>query len=223
MIDKAVDRWFDLYDLLWKPLFWLLVIIDVIWFILSFTNNLIIFFSFFVFLWLQIILSMILDKKSKRKTIVSFLPDKPEKDGIRYLRGKRAKEYDTAWEKTDTYVEVGGIKKFFYGIRYHFYNLTGLRMNYWIKRPWYDGRSRRALDMLSIHVYEHPDETDPPKVNTLFETIRYKQLKHKYRKDLNRKEYWKRVWGKTNRPLFVWHEDIDLYKKLYVKKRKNKR
>lgn len=75
------------------------------------------------------------------------------------------------------------------------------------------------FNWLMEHVCSNPDETDPPKVNTLFETIRYKQLKHKYRKDLSRKEYWIRRWGKTNKVFYVWHEDIDLYKKLYDRKR----
>ena len=218
MIDRAVDKLAELHNLLWKPLFWLLVIVDVVWFFFLFTNNSFIFYGLIIFICLQIILSDILSKRKKRESVESFIPGKPEKDGIRYLRGKRAREYESAWEATDTYLEIGGFKKFFYGIRYQFYRLAGLRIHYWIKRPWYDAKSRRALDMLSIHIYEHPEESNPPKINNFIDKIRYKQLKHKYRKDLKRKDYWIRGWGKTNRVFYIWHEDMELYKKLYFKK-----
>lgn len=223
MIDKAVDRLADLYDLIWKPLFWLLVIIDIIWFILFFTNNLIIFYSFFVFIWLQIRLSIILDKKSKQKAIISFMPDKPEKDGIRYLRGKRAKEYEIAREKANIYLEISKFNKFFLNIRLFLMRLTGLHMYYFHNRHRYNASDRRLMDLFAISCFEQDCKKDPPVKYKTMHKLRIKYIMFKYRKERKRKEYWIRVWGKTNRLVYAWHEDFEKYKKLYWKrKRSNK-
>lgn len=223
MIDRAVDRLADLYKLIWKPFFWLLVVIDIIWFILFYTNNLIISFSFFVFILLQILLSITLDKRKKRKIINSFIPGKPEKDGIRYLRGKRAKDYQIAWDSTNTYLIIGDFRKFFLEKRLYLANLAGLPKNYFYERHRYDPASRRIIDLFMVDFNEHKQELDSSNKIRFINKLRFKYLKFKYRREDKRIEHWMQITScKKKRVVFVWHEDIDKYKAIYNKNKRKK-
>ncbi len=156
------------------------------------------------------------------KRITDEALKRPRKNRIRRLCGKRAREYRESWEKTNTYLEVGDIKKFFYGIRYIFYQLAGLRIHYWIKRPWCNAQSRREIDILSIRKHEDPEEQKDEIGSPFFAKMRYIHLKHKYKKDLARKENWIMVKGGAIRPLYIWSEDIKKYYKI-TKKPKTKK
>ena len=204
-----------------KNLFWIVFFFDIILLIIGFIYRGWLFVYIFLFICSHIFIQDILEKRPKKLNITEFMPGKPEKDSIRYLRGKRAKEYQIALDKTNTYLEVGDFRKFFCGLRRIFYNLTGLRKSYFIERPWYDAKSRRLLDLFYINTFNDSNEDGSIVEHTLIQKIRYKYLRYRYRKEYKKFNYWIRITNyKIKRVIYVWHEDIDLYKKLYSEKEK---
>ena len=149
----------------------------------------------------------------KKVKIKKFMPGKPEKDGIHYLRGKRAIEYEKAWEDTDTYLEFGDFRKFLLEIRLFFIKLTGLPKDYFSERHRYDPKSRRALDRFALTNYELRIKHMPDAYYSRWRRIFYKYLKFRYRKEEKRFEYWIRITSHRKRGVYIWHEDIEKYNK----------
>ncbi len=215
IFDKILEATSNLIVLIFK-----VTVVFIVLNVITYPDDDWIFIEFFTSIFLVFLIKKIFKPRPKKLDIKKFMPGKPERDGIRYLRGKRAKEYDAAWEKTNTYLEVGNFRKFFYGIRLYFYKLTGLKITYFIQRPWYNLVSRRALDIFCITIFEHPERVDNDRTYSFYEKMRFIFLKFKYRKDFKRKEYWIRFWGKNRRLMYFWHEDVEKFEKLYWKPKK---
>lgn len=174
-------------------------------------------------IFLVFVVKKIVKPRPQKLDIKNFMFGKPERDGIRYLRGKRAKEYEIAWENTNTYLEISNFNKFFLNIRLFFMEFAGLHVYYFHERHKYNAYERRLMDLFAVACYERDEEKDPPVEYSAMHKFRIKYIKFKYRKEKRRKEYWIRIWGKTKRLVYVWHEDFEKYKKLYWKRTRTKK
>lgn len=157
----------------------------------------------------------IIKTRPKKLDINNFMPSKPEKDGIRYLRGKRAKEFEEAWETTSTYLAIGKFRQFILEIRLFIINLTGLTKDYFSERHRYDPRSRRALDRFALTNYELRMKHKSDWYYSGWRKFFFKYLKFKYRKDDKRFKYWICITIHGKRPIYFWHEDTEKYEKVY--------
>lgn len=149
----------------------------------------------------------------KKVKIKKFMPGKPEKDGIRYLRGKRAKAYSDAWNATNTVLEIGNFSKFFLEIRLFIIKLTGLPKDYFSERHQYDPESRRVLDLFTLTNYKLRMKHKPDTYYSRWRKLFYRYLKFRYRKEDKRFVYWIRITSHAKRSVYVWHEDMEKYDK----------
>lgn len=195
-----------------KSLFWIMLVLDIFLVILTMNRGWY-FILFFIFFCLQIVIYEKLESVRKKARVKTFLPDKPEKDGIRYLRGKRAIEYSDAWEATNTLLENGNFSKAMLDIRLFFVKLTGLPKDYFTERHKYEPVSKRALDLFALTNFELRTKHMPDAYYSRWRRIFYKYLKFRYRKEEKRFEYWIRITSHRKRGVYVWHEDIDKYNK----------
>lgn len=161
------------------------------------------------------ILKLVIKSMPQKLNIDNFLPSKPERDGIRYLRGRRAKEFEIAWENTDTYLIIGRFRQFLLEIRLFIINLTGLPKDYFSERHRYDLRSRRALDRFALTNYELRIKHKPDAYYSRWRRLFFKYLKFRYRKEEKRFEYWIRTTSHRKRPVYFWYEDTEKYEKKY--------
>lgn len=186
----------------------------VILFTFMLTNNAIGYIVYALFVTIQIIIYCKIDKSiQKFDEVRKFLPSKAEKDGIRYLRGKRALEYSRAWDATNTELKIGDFRRFFLEIRLFLLKLTGLPKDYFSERHRYNPESRRALDLFALTNFELRTKHIPDAYYSRWRRLFYKYLKFKYRKEEKRFEYWIRITSHRKRSVYVWHEDIEKYKK----------
>jgi len=149
--------------------------------------------------------------KIKQINIEDFQPTRPEKDGIRYLRGKRALAYEKAWNSTNTLLEIGNFRKFFLDIRLYIVRLIGLPKDYFHERHRYDSESRRLLDNFALTNYELKMKHTPDAYYSPLRKILYKYIKFRYRKEGERFNYWMRITSHAKRGVYIWHEDIEKY------------
>lgn len=144
-----------------------------------------------------------------------FPPTKPEKDGIRYLRGKKALNFQNAWEATNVTLRINPIFYILLELRCIFIEYMDLEMKYFDNRHRYSPEHRRLLDLMFTYMFEQAKIDNPEMVYIFSDTFMYKYLKYKYSPENKRFYYWQRICSHADKKqVFVWHEDIDKYCKM---------
>jgi len=158
--------------------------------------------------------------KVRQININDFPPTKPEKDGIRYLRGKRADAFSKAWDETNVALVNGPISYFLLDIWRKFTEKAGFNLNYFDNRHCYNPMEKRLLDIMYIQRYNYFKNKRPDVKQSFIYVITCKYIKFRYRAEEKRIYYWSQIWVKGSKHnIYVWHEDIEKYRKKYHKKR----
>lgn len=139
-------------------------------------------------------------------------PAKPEKDGIRYLRGPKAKAYLLFQDSNKIKPHIGPVSFAFAEAKRKFLSFIGVSLSYFDERHLYSLKDRWILDNMYLCQIDAAKKRGEKVILLPTDIIRHKYLKHKYRSDINQKHDWIRITSRKEKDcVYVWHEDIEIY------------
>lgn len=214
MIKIIIEKICNVIYLIKDSFIWIIFALDFI-LILFTINNGWHFLIVILFICFQFVIDGILEPIRNETNLKKFLPDKPEKDGIRYLRGRDAIEFLTIWDRTNIFLEPDELTVFFLETRRKLLKLLRRPMNYFTERQLLEPYERRCKDLEYIKAFKHKTTSKYYRVNRFIDRLRYYYLKFRYRNDLRRKRYWVEFNDGVKNLGLVWHEDVEKYEKLH--------
>jgi hypothetical protein len=137
---------------------------------------------------------------------------KPEADGMRYLRGKKAKVYEKYIESHNTKPFVDPLSYLVLEARRRLLEYVGIECKYFDNRHLFSLTDRRLLDIYFVHELTQVKESDADFIVRKSDAIWHKYLSLVYRRELNRKYKWGRMTSRSEEhTVFVCNEDYDKY------------